>query len=411
MNTLRSHYLKRSNALGSPSSFLATTSSIKAGLLPIRSFISCHQAFSSGGHYPARVRHNPLLKLLANMTTRPISTITRIAARSSSVPPPIVTTNPKRREFLSYPGHAPQVLTVPCDPVVHESRAQHAIRMPVMSPFLTECTIRRWAKKEGEPFYPGDVLLQIESDIATIDVPAENAGIIAKILVRHPAPTRHHCAEHHEQIPDGTTVPFEQIIALVARDSQEYARLRAQTQLQSPPTPPAFTPSTLSPRRSSSPPPYDQPVSPSTPTSSTSSPRTPVTRRSPFRYQTHITTSPSPPPPIHNTAGAVRGMVTNHVRSMTLPGPSSPSSSSMPRSFIPSPRRNTISFSTTTNSTNISTGQNTLRSRASRESFLISEDQWKQELDGPSIRRIIVNNLSRNSPEEQSPQEYFEGIL
>ncbi|KAF8655849.1 hypothetical protein AX16_002932 [Volvariella volvacea WC 439] len=374
MNTLRSHYLKRSNALGSPSSFLATTSSIKAGLLPIRSFISCHQAFSSGGHYPARVRHNPLLKLLANMTTRPISTITRIAARSSSVPPPIVTTNPKR--------------------LVHESRAQHAIRMPVMSPFLTECTIRRWAKKEGEPFYPGDVLLQIESDIATIDVPAENAGIIAKIL-----------------IPDGTTVPFEQIIALVARDSQEYARLRAQTQLQSPPTPPAFTPSTLSPRRSSSPPPYDQPVSPSTPTSSTSSPRTPVTRRSPFRYQTHITTSPSPPPPIHNTAGAVRGMVTNHVRSMTLPGPSSPSSSSMPRSFIPSPRRNTISFSTTTNSTNISTGQNTLRSRASRESFLISEDQWKQELDGPSIRRIIVNNLSRNSPEEQSPQEYFEGIL
>lgn len=73
--------------------------------------------------------------------------------------------------------------------------------MPAMSPSMTEGTITRWKKKEGEAFFAGDVLVQIESDIATIDVEAESAGILSRIL-----------------LPDGTTnVPVEQVIALVDR--------------------------------------------------------------------------------------------------------------------------------------------------------------------------------------------------
>lgn len=35
--------------------------------------------------------------------------------------------------------------------------------MPAMSPLMTVGTIKRWRKKEGEEFFPGDVLLEIVS--------------------------------------------------------------------------------------------------------------------------------------------------------------------------------------------------------------------------------------------------------
>ncbi|KIK54482.1 hypothetical protein GYMLUDRAFT_900231 [Collybiopsis luxurians FD-317 M1] len=92
----------------------------------------------------------------------------------------------------------------------HESRATQAIMMPALSPFMTEGTITKWLKKEGESFAAGEVLLQIESDVASLDVQAEMPGILGKIL-----------------IPDGTSnVPVEQVLATVARDSQELSRLR-----------------------------------------------------------------------------------------------------------------------------------------------------------------------------------------
>ncbi|KAJ7168369.1 single hybrid motif-containing protein [Mycena crocata] len=99
---------------------------------------------------------------------------------------------------------------------LHQSSVRRAIMMPAMSPFMTQGTIRRWAKREGEAFRAGDVLCQIESEYATIDVQAENPGIIGKILK-----------------PDGSSnVPVEQVIAIVAKTSQELARLQA------PPLPP-----------------------------------------------------------------------------------------------------------------------------------------------------------------------------
>ncbi|KAJ6606365.1 single hybrid motif-containing protein [Mycena vulgaris] len=101
---------------------------------------------------------------------------------------------------------------------LHQSSVRRAIMMPAMSPFMTEGTIRRWAKKEGETFHAGDILLQIESDYTTINVEAQIPGIIGKILR-----------------PDGSTnVPVEQVIALVARSPQELARL--QTQVEAPPS-------------------------------------------------------------------------------------------------------------------------------------------------------------------------------
>ena len=55
--------------------------------------------------------------------------------------------------------------------------------MPAMSPTMTEGGVAQWKKKEGESFSAGDVLIEIETDKATIDVEAQDDGIMAKIIV------------------------------------------------------------------------------------------------------------------------------------------------------------------------------------------------------------------------------------
>lgn len=52
-----------------------------------------------------------------------------------------------------------------------------------MSPTMTEGGIASWKLKEGDTFTAGDVLVEIETDKATIDVEAQDDGFLAKILV------------------------------------------------------------------------------------------------------------------------------------------------------------------------------------------------------------------------------------
>jgi len=53
-----------------------------------------------------------------------------------------------------------------------------------MSPTMTEGGIASWKKKEGDSFSTGEVLLEIETDKATIDVEATDDGILAKIIAQ-----------------------------------------------------------------------------------------------------------------------------------------------------------------------------------------------------------------------------------
>ncbi|KAF8422426.1 hypothetical protein EV426DRAFT_168823 [Tirmania nivea] len=57
------------------------------------------------------------------------------------------------------------------------------LNMPAMSPTMTEGNIASWKVKEGDKFMAGDVLLEIETDKAQIDVEAQEDGIMAKIFV------------------------------------------------------------------------------------------------------------------------------------------------------------------------------------------------------------------------------------
>lgn len=53
-----------------------------------------------------------------------------------------------------------------------------------MSPTMTEGGIAKWHVHPGDKFSSGDVLLEIETDKATMDVEAADDGVMAKIIVR-----------------------------------------------------------------------------------------------------------------------------------------------------------------------------------------------------------------------------------
>ena len=57
------------------------------------------------------------------------------------------------------------------------------ILMPALSPTMTEGTLARWLKKEGDTVKSGDVIAEIETDKATMEVEAVDEGVLGKILV------------------------------------------------------------------------------------------------------------------------------------------------------------------------------------------------------------------------------------
>ncbi|MDT8353740.1 Dihydrolipoamide acetyltransferase component of pyruvate dehydrogenase complex [Roseomonas mucosa] len=57
------------------------------------------------------------------------------------------------------------------------------ILMPALSPTMTEGTLARWLKKEGDTVKSGDILAEIETDKATMEFEAVDEGVLGKILV------------------------------------------------------------------------------------------------------------------------------------------------------------------------------------------------------------------------------------
>lgn len=78
------------------------------------------------------------------------------------------------------------------------------IFMPELSPGMEKAHLLKWLKKEGDSVHPGDVLAEVETDKAVIEIEAEHAGTLARIVV--PAGT-----------PD---VPINQLIAVIAAEGE-----------------------------------------------------------------------------------------------------------------------------------------------------------------------------------------------
>jgi pyruvate dehydrogenase E2 component (dihydrolipoamide acetyltransferase) len=57
------------------------------------------------------------------------------------------------------------------------------IRMPALSPTMTEGNLARWLKKEGDEVHSGDVIAEIETDKATMEYESADEGRLGKIIV------------------------------------------------------------------------------------------------------------------------------------------------------------------------------------------------------------------------------------
>ncbi|KMO34466.1 pyruvate dehydrogenase complex dihydrolipoamide acetyltransferase [Methylobacterium aquaticum] len=85
------------------------------------------------------------------------------------------------------------------------------VLMPALSPTMEKGNLAKWLKKEGDTVKSGDVLAEIETDKATMEVEAVDEGVLAKIVV-----------------PEGTAdVPVNDLIALIAEEGEDVGSVQA----------------------------------------------------------------------------------------------------------------------------------------------------------------------------------------
>ena len=58
----------------------------------------------------------------------------------------------------------------------------NTIKMPALSPTMTEGTISKWFIKKGDTIKSGDLLAEIETDKATMEIESDFDGEVLKIL-------------------------------------------------------------------------------------------------------------------------------------------------------------------------------------------------------------------------------------
>ncbi|MCX7819323.1 MAG: 2-oxo acid dehydrogenase subunit E2 [Kiritimatiellae bacterium] len=79
----------------------------------------------------------------------------------------------------------------------------HAVAMPKPGQFTEECTILRWHKREGDPVAKGDILFEIETDKANMEVESFYEGTLLKIIAK-----------------EGATVPVQATVAFIGQPGE-----------------------------------------------------------------------------------------------------------------------------------------------------------------------------------------------
>ena len=103
------------------------------------------------------------------------------------------------------------------------------VLMPALSPTMEKGNLAKWLKKEGDKIKSGDILAEIETDKATMEVEAVDEGVLAKILV----------AAGSQDVPVNTE------IALIAAEGESVSNISsAPANAPSAPTPKAAAPQT-----------------------------------------------------------------------------------------------------------------------------------------------------------------------
>src|SRR6185312_14038444 len=100
------------------------------------------------------------------------------------------------------------------------------ITMPALSPTMEEGKLAKWHVKEGDSVSSGDVIAEIETDKATMEVEAVDEGKIGKIVV-----------------PEGTdNVKVNSVIAVLLQEGESAADVKAPAPAAKAPSPGATAP-------------------------------------------------------------------------------------------------------------------------------------------------------------------------
>ncbi|MFC5419223.1 pyruvate dehydrogenase complex dihydrolipoamide acetyltransferase [Bosea eneae] len=92
------------------------------------------------------------------------------------------------------------------------------ILMPALSPTMEKGNLAKWLKKEGDTIKSGDIIAEIETDKATMEVEAVDEGILAKIIV-----------------PEGTAdVAVNEVIAVIAGEGEDATSVSPPAKAEAP---------------------------------------------------------------------------------------------------------------------------------------------------------------------------------
>ena len=120
------------------------------------------------------------------------------------------------------------------------------ILMPALSPTMTEGKLARWLKKEGDSIKSGDVIAEIETDKATMEMEAVDEGKIGKIL-----------------IPEGTEkVQVNEPIAVLLADGESAKDIAAAPARAAAPAPATVAKAPEAPKPAAAPAPMPQAAAP-----------------------------------------------------------------------------------------------------------------------------------------------------
>ncbi|XP_020219826.1 dihydrolipoyllysine-residue acetyltransferase component 2 of pyruvate dehydrogenase complex, mitochondrial isoform X3 [Cajanus cajan] len=117
-----------------------------------------------------------------------------------------------------------QVLSRRCYASASDLPPHQEIGMPSLSPTMTEGNIARWLKKEGDKVSPGEVLCEVETDKATVEMECMEEGYLAKIVR----------GDGQKEIKVG------EVIAITVEDEEDIAKFKDyQPSASEPSEPPA----------------------------------------------------------------------------------------------------------------------------------------------------------------------------
>jgi len=110
------------------------------------------------------------------------------------------------------------------------------IVMSKLSPTMEEGRVLKWVKQEGEPVESGDVVVEVETDKATMEVEAMGSGVLRKILIE-----------------EGATVPTGTTLGVVAAQDEDISAILEESGSAEPAVAPAAAPQAPAPGEPSAP--------------------------------------------------------------------------------------------------------------------------------------------------------------